>query len=916
MTKFNRVDNVHCAPWLVIPTVYQDALSYEEQLNKFCYSLNQIIGNVNQLPDYIKDLISEYINSGEINDIIRETLSQYILNVKYPPKGIKGAVGDGTADDTEAIQGCIDYANKNGGMAVYFPSGKYLTDSLTVKNNVSLFGFDRYTTKVVLKGGATKALINSIDGSFSVSGMTLDGNAGNQVNDVNVLNLICRDVLLADLILEDGFKLLMWNGTGGYLQIDNIVCGNAVNKCFEISGNSKVTMNAVEFTQLSSVGGQYVIEVDSNHGYYEFSSVAVSDTCLMCTGNDNTFRFREEFAKSPFIDGGERNIFDVLGVADYNKLTGSRSVSIGGNDTLNVDGDSNTRVSKNRTMHIEGANTFAVDGNSTESVDGNKSSVVTGVSSDTYNGDRTVNGVNQIENFTGKKVINAVDIALNPNNPLTYRKPKKLNDEFNYIDMKDNNETGYKVLCDSDNLPTNAYSTPEKYGAKGDGLTDDTEAFKSMLLSEKNILLGKNKTYIINNLMINNSCIINMNGATLKANRVNSCLVVREKAYIFNGNIITDIVFNDNGNAVKFESNSNGSVIENVDISGFIVGVYCASVNNITIKNIHSKNHVYLTQIEQGGYNVLLEKCREILISGCHFEGGENARHCIYLSDGNENISITNNILELLNFINDKEPVIYIRENNNIRITGNVLKGGTYSVFVSGTKSSCKNVIISNNNFSDIIPKNSDVGKYVMITLSEDGSTKPSNVCVTSNTISNTNSTPIAFFVIGDNISITGNSVIGNYSNIFELSNCKCFITGNNVINATVTDKEIKVHSGVSGEINGYHGKFNNVDDGALYMDLNFNNEIDILINEGNITAKQIIDYAAVSFEGDLLQVQLNNLIINREYITFSIVPYNSTEKFEITCNRLGGGLFRFTIYKNGLKVNANTFVGNITVRV
>lgn len=515
MAKFNRVDNVHCAPWLVIPTVYQDALSYEEQLNKFCYSLNQIIGNVNQLPDYIKDLISEYINSGEINDIIRETLSQYILNVKYPPEGIKGAVGDGTADDTEAIQGCIDYANKNGGMAVYFPSGKYLTDSLTVKNNVSLFGFDRYTTKVVLKGGATKALINSIDGNFSVSGMTLDGNAGNQVNDVNVLNLICRDVLLADLILEDGFKLLMWNGTGGYLQIDNVVCGNTVNKCFEISGNSKVTMNAVEFTQLSSVGGDYVIDVDSNHGYYEFSSVAVCNTCLMCSGSDNTFRFRVEFAKSPFIDNGERNNFDVLGVADYNKLTGSRSLSIGGNDTLNIAGESNTRVSGGRTMYVEGANTFnagnltenivnekhVIAGSVTEDITGNKhvnaTNIVETVQGDktitagdisetavnktvhitkdnteqidgnrtlTVAGDITETGTNRTEDYTNthtenaeNKILNTENLEINSTLPIKYKKPVT-NGDLVTIPMRDTDGNEYNVLCEGTKLASSTFS--------------------------------------------------------------------------------------------------------------------------------------------------------------------------------------------------------------------------------------------------------------------------------------------------------------------------------------------------------------------------------------------------------------------------------------------------------------------------
>ena len=127
--NWNKVKAACCERWLVLPTVYSDALSYGEQLDKFCYQLNQLIENNNILPDFIIDMIKEYINSGAIGEVVRDILADYILNVKYPPEGIKPAVGDGSADDTEAIQGCIDYASANGGV-VYFPYGSYLTQPL------------------------------------------------------------------------------------------------------------------------------------------------------------------------------------------------------------------------------------------------------------------------------------------------------------------------------------------------------------------------------------------------------------------------------------------------------------------------------------------------------------------------------------------------------------------------------------------------------------------------------------------------------------------------------------------------------------------------------------------------------------------------------------------------------------------
>lgn len=50
-----------------------------------------------------------------------------------------GAKGDGEQLDTKAIQAAIDACNKNGGGTVFFSAGKYLTGTIFIKSNVTLY---------------------------------------------------------------------------------------------------------------------------------------------------------------------------------------------------------------------------------------------------------------------------------------------------------------------------------------------------------------------------------------------------------------------------------------------------------------------------------------------------------------------------------------------------------------------------------------------------------------------------------------------------------------------------------------------------------------------------------------------------------------------------------------------------------
>lgn len=513
--NWNNVKPACCARWLVLPTVYSDALSYGEQLDKFCYQLNQLIENNNILPDFIAEMIKEYIDNGTIGEAVRDILANYILNVKYPPKGITPAVGDGSADDTEAIQGCIDYAAENGGV-VYFPYGSYLTQPLTMKDGVSLFGFDRYSTKIVLKGGATKPLIGGTVADLSITNLTLDGNSGVQVNDVNVVTIMAANVLLNNLIIKDGYTLVNYVGTGGHFQINNTVFGNAVEKCLLTAGNANVQCENVLFNQLSAVGGISVMEIGTNGGFFNVKSIATCNQCIVINGNNNKISAIVENATTPVVDNGLHNNTEIFGISNKEFYSGDAYKDINGNYS----------------KHVGGVYTKTVDGISNESVD-EKNTVVKGATTETYIGDRTVTNNNFTENTNGKKVynfgsevktvsgnsetnvtgdcietvnnknintpneyrVNSRDFIIKSEEPLTYNTPTVLNDYFKCVPFKDYNGDIYYVLVrgDIENFEkitgVNNFKTVFDFGATGDGVTDDYNAFQSAYESGNTIVI-------------------------------------------------------------------------------------------------------------------------------------------------------------------------------------------------------------------------------------------------------------------------------------------------------------------------------------------------------------------------------------------------------------------------------------------
>lgn len=275
----------------VLPLVYDDSLSYYELLCKVCDKLNEVITAQNGIPEYIEKKIKEYIESGDINVIIAQILANYNLNVKFPPSGLKPASGDGTSDDTQAIQACIDYASQHEGMTLFFPNGSYLTSELTLHDTLSMYGQDMYNTRVVIRGGVKKAIISGTLRNLSLTGLGFDGNGDIQVNNVDIIDVSCDSSSISNCFFTDGYTLLKLNSKV-QSDISNCYFESAVVESANLTGTGIRLTNSM-FKSISDVKGKTFINVGCDN--------SIIDNCIL-----------DKEVKDPLIISGENNVVNVM----------------------------------------------------------------------------------------------------------------------------------------------------------------------------------------------------------------------------------------------------------------------------------------------------------------------------------------------------------------------------------------------------------------------------------------------------------------------------------------------------------------------------------------------------------------------------------------------------------------------------
>ena len=165
-----------------------------------------------------------------------------------------GAKGDSTAFDTDAINKAIDAASAEGGGTVFFPAGKYLSFSIRLKSDVTLF-LDNGAVLIAAdpgqgKGGYDSPEPNSWDkyqdfghshwhnsliwgenlqnisivghGMIDGKGLTREGNRKEGIANKAIALKLCRNVILKDIsILRGGHFCLLATGVDN-MTIDNL----------------------------------------------------------------------------------------------------------------------------------------------------------------------------------------------------------------------------------------------------------------------------------------------------------------------------------------------------------------------------------------------------------------------------------------------------------------------------------------------------------------------------------------------------------------------------------------------------------------------------------------------------------------------------------------------------------------------
>lgn len=386
---FTDVETLRYWTLKVLPLVYDDSLSYMEVQGKIVKKLNELIKNNNELPKYIRELIKTYISSGEINNIIAEILSDYMLSVKNPPENLKPAVGDGSADDTEAIQGCLEYAKAHNGMCVYFPSGAYLTGTLTLPENsdVTMFGQGRYVTRLVLRGGVTEPMLKGNVKTLTLTGLTFDGNGDIQVNNVDLIECSGVNISISQCILTDGFTLAKLTSSNN-IQISHTVFDHAIENALTISGTGDSNCSDVTFNSISTLVGKEFIKLDSDNNVIICTVTSDATKLLTINGNDNYVEINGVRNYTTYDDNGQNNIVKI-----------ARSVYKGSIKQLDIRGE-NANISYTKTV----ANGKTKTENYTGDVSlnsGGKNKTECQTKEEIVNGDVTENAVNKTENYTG-----------------------------------------------------------------------------------------------------------------------------------------------------------------------------------------------------------------------------------------------------------------------------------------------------------------------------------------------------------------------------------------------------------------------------------------------------------------------------------------------------------------------------------
>lgn len=423
-TNFKSIPLLRQWCMLTLPTVFNDALSYDEQVCKLTQAINEMATTINGLPDYIIELVKELLDQMNLEEIVKQVLADYFfINVKNPPAPLVAAKGDGIANDTAAIQSMINYVSgkKN---YLFFPAGIYSVNQLTMVPNVSLVGQDRFQAIINLEAGSNTDLITGEMGNCTISNLTLSANMPGQTQNCNVYHGNVTSMLFDNVIFKNGFDVLSLS-IDGLVQMSSIVVDGAQGNGVMIGG-SRCNVDVIDFMNTSALNNETLLTVSgANHVIQNVTCYTAIKNGVVVNGNNNVIKGVILNAITPVTNTGTNNRIEIV--------TTNNNIEIQNGTAKTISGPYEVTAAS-----------------STEMIAGDKDVMANNVEI-SATGNLNVHGATTDVGATNGVTVAGKDVTLNPTNPLGYKAPQVLNDYFKYVEFQNNN-TVYNVLVAGDEI--------------------------------------------------------------------------------------------------------------------------------------------------------------------------------------------------------------------------------------------------------------------------------------------------------------------------------------------------------------------------------------------------------------------------------------------------------------------------------
>jgi hypothetical protein len=358
----------------------------------------------------------------------------------------------------------------------------------------------------------------------------------------------------------------------------------------------------------------------------------------------------------------------------------------------------------------------------------------------------------------------------------------------------------------------------ERYGATGDGVTDDTLALQSAFKVGRTVKGTPGRSYLITDALYcsESDTVADLRGCTITQatagtsflhigrTAASSTFVKTDRVRIIGGRF-TGAVTGGGSAAYGITINQptdnpyvNGSGCDDIEISGvslsgFTGGVIATGASNVRIHHSRFGTMVYHSGLSAGGYGVLLQTCFAVSIDNNYFKAGTTSRHAMYISadptriSNNDNVckqvSVTGNVIDWTGTSGATgfETSMALRAVQNLTVTGNTITGGYGQIDYTCDNGDGYNLVIAGNTLRGLLGRGAinvfrSTGSFTNLGVAITGNsihvdgagfdgitvTNADGVTVTGNSVNAETAGDLILFTDCNNVTVGGNTLIAN----------------------------------------------------------------------------------------------------------------------------------------------------------